>query len=491
MSKLQAVPPRRLSNHVFSIVNPMHQLQLYSGASQAGRCLGVKAQHGEYFVFAPEDERTVLSQMKSEAHASPFLYPNGLPGSSFELGFRTAPSSFDGTWSNYPNGPYGRSFDSGVETAPSSFASGWHDADLAFAGAEYSFGAPQLSPQLVGFPAAQSPPVLAGPELTTWAPQPCTHVAPSDTHVDWAASIDIRLQMRSDNFDKTLESPDISMGVYDSFDEGLVDASRDVGAITTQVQKDSDTESDEKRKKRSRRSSTKSRSKNGGTPMRSEGSLIKRKRPAQRQSKTVYDVAGRPVRASVVGSTGAHRCYFEDPETGKICQRSFRRSEHLKRHRNTTHSGEKPFHCPIPNCQDKTGKRSKGSGSEGPKGFNRSDNVHPHIVRHIQKPAGAPRTEPSMSFEEVCRIIRGELGTDAVQKLEREKAYGKICAAAQIKCNGLLCDGKHCEKLAQNEKPTPCDQGDDCSVTKRIILDLELKRLKNSRAHEATHPYCV
>lgn len=73
------------------------------------------------------------------------------------------------------------------------------------------------------------------------------------------------------------------------------------------------------------------------------------------------------------------------PHQCDVCQLSFGRSSHLERHRRT-HTGERPFQCPIVTC----GKR-----------FARQDKVKQHVTRHhngnLQGPRQrAPRTPKSL-----------------------------------------------------------------------------------------------
>ncbi|KAI9291754.1 hypothetical protein K502DRAFT_281603, partial [Neoconidiobolus thromboides FSU 785] len=56
---------------------------------------------------------------------------------------------------------------------------------------------------------------------------------------------------------------------------------------------------------------------------------------------------------------------FECPK--EDCNKVFKRSEHLKRHVNTVHSGIKPYVCPYPDCE---------------KRFSRSDNLGQHYKTH-------------------------------------------------------------------------------------------------------------
>lgn len=59
----------------------------------------------------------------------------------------------------------------------------------------------------------------------------------------------------------------------------------------------------------------------------------------------------------------------EKPFTCETCSKAFRRIEHLKRHKKT-HTNERPFACPIPECGRK---------------FSRNDNLKAHVLTHAKK----------------------------------------------------------------------------------------------------------
>lgn len=63
------------------------------------------------------------------------------------------------------------------------------------------------------------------------------------------------------------------------------------------------------------------------------------------------------------------------PHQCDVCQLSFGRSSHLERHRRT-HTGERPFQCPIVTC----GKR-----------FARQDKVKQHVTRHHNSNLQGPK----------------------------------------------------------------------------------------------------
>ncbi|EME47561.1 hypothetical protein DOTSEDRAFT_21334 [Dothistroma septosporum NZE10] len=82
-----------------------------------------------------------------------------------------------------------------------------------------------------------------------------------------------------------------------------------------------------------------------------------------------------------------HRCTFED-EFGKICDRRFERSEHLKRHMGM-HSKERGYPCPLPGCN---------------KAFSRPDNTGDHFKTHLKsQPKG--RRNPRFTFQVLERKI--------------------------------------------------------------------------------------
>ncbi|KAG0237407.1 hypothetical protein BGW42_000983 [Actinomortierella wolfii] len=83
------------------------------------------------------------------------------------------------------------------------------------------------------------------------------------------------------------------------------------------------------------------------------------------------NVANKPRRASLSpdGTNKVFTCANED------CRRTFKRSEHLKRHVRSVHTLEKPFACHYRDC---------------PKRFSRSDNLNQHIRIHRHDKDKAP-----------------------------------------------------------------------------------------------------
>ncbi|KAF9415068.1 hypothetical protein BGZ94_000203 [Podila epigama] len=76
-------------------------------------------------------------------------------------------------------------------------------------------------------------------------------------------------------------------------------------------------------------------------------------------------------RASTSTDIKVYPCIFD------YCNRSFKRSEHLKRHVRSVHTQEKPFLCPFDAC---------------PKRFSRSDNLNQHIRIHRHEKEKLPPT---------------------------------------------------------------------------------------------------
>lgn len=84
-----------------------------------------------------------------------------------------------------------------------------------------------------------------------------------------------------------------------------------------------------------------------------------------------------------------HKCGFPD-ENGDLCDSSFARSEHLKRHMGK-HTSERAFSCPIPECK---GKR-----------IGRSDNANQHFRTHLMPPKNGKRNK-HCDWETLQQLVR-------------------------------------------------------------------------------------
>jgi len=90
-----------------------------------------------------------------------------------------------------------------------------------------------------------------------------------------------------------------------------------------------------------------------------------------------------------IASRPKHFCDFPECASHK----GYARSEHLKRHKDTKHSG-KLYPCTVDGC---------------PKMFNRTDNRRSHMRLHLERDSKAPRVKPSPAAEKALEDDRKQL----------------------------------------------------------------------------------
>jgi hypothetical protein len=99
----------------------------------------------------------------------------------------------------------------------------------------------------------------------------------------------------------------------------------------------------------------------------------------------------------------------KDDNNGRPCQKRFARPEHLRRHINTVHGGNRNHLCKIPTCN---------------KAFSRSDNLRDHYWTHLER-GGRIGKNDKMSLGELKEIL-GPKEKKLIKKLKKRLAENQM-----------------------------------------------------------------
>ncbi|KAL6706059.1 hypothetical protein ACN47E_006161 [Coniothyrium glycines] len=95
-----------------------------------------------------------------------------------------------------------------------------------------------------------------------------------------------------------------------------------------------------------------------------------------------------------------YHCTYSDCQN-KLCNSSFKRPEHLRRHVQTVHSGRRAFACKLPDCNTK---------------FSRGDNLRDHYWTHLNR-GGRLGKNKKYTFQEL-KVMLGPRDKKLIRRLK-------------------------------------------------------------------------